>query len=205
MVQLLILELATQNSTHEHCFGGLPTIPAGTDFDWPCCKTCSGPMQFLGRLRIPGIEKNVLMFMCQNNPGLCDEWDAELGGNCAIVLPAKEFAEVQAPREGVTVLETRYAAREASFAGDEYESAREACAKEKGVSPRDVLGQLMGNPSWIQGDETPMCNNCGNRMRFIAQLEEGPDYKTAMNFGGGCAYVFDCSCRGHLAKFLWQC
>ena len=43
-------------------------------------------------------------------------------------------------------------------------------------------------------------------MRFLAQLEEGPDWRTEMNFGGGgCGYVFDCTCRSGSAKLLWQC
>ena len=68
-----------------------------------------------------------------------------------------------------------------------------------------MLGQLAGAPSWLQGDETPVCAACQNRMRFVAQLEEGPDHNTAMNFGGGCAYVFDCSCGAATGKMLWQC
>ena len=65
---------------------------------------------------------------------------------------------------------------------------------------RDVLGQLYGEPSWIQGDETPECDCCNKPMRFVAQLEEGPDHRTAMNFGGGgVAYLFDCK-QGKTAK-----
>lgn len=42
-------------------------------------------------------------------------------------------------------------------------------------------------------------------MRFVAQLEEGLNPKTALNFGGGgTAYLFD-SKDGKTAKFLWQC
>ena len=36
-------------------------------------------------------------------------------------------------------------------------------------------------------------------MRFVAQLEEGPDHRTAMNFGGGVGYLFDCK-EGKTAK-----
>ena len=41
-------------------------------------------------------------------------------------------------------------------------------------------------------------------MRFVAQLEEGPDHITAMNSsGGGAAYLFDCK-EGKTTKFLWK-
>ncbi|MFB7113316.1 hypothetical protein [Streptomyces sp. NPDC056190] len=70
---------------------------------------------------------------------------------------------------------------------------------------RDVLGQLGGVPSWLQHDETPACPSRAQPMSFMAQLEEGRDHRTAMNFGGGgCGYVFVCaSCEE--GSFLWQC
>jgi hypothetical protein len=68
-----------------------------------------------------------------------------------------------------------------------------------------VLGMVKGEPFWLQGDETPICNTCSQPMKLLAQLEVGPEYETEMNFGGGgCAYLFDCKeCES--AKFLWQC
>jgi hypothetical protein len=82
----------------------------------------------------------------------------------------------------------------------DYDKARENWKGNR----REVLGQLYGKASWIQGDETPACDCCKKPMRFVAQLEEGPDYRTAMNFGGcGVAYIFDCK-EGKSAKFLWQ-
>jgi uncharacterized protein YecT (DUF1311 family) len=41
-------------------------------------------MQFLGQLRLKNQfdgEPLLLLFMCQNNPSLCDEWDANADGN----------------------------------------------------------------------------------------------------------------------------
>ena len=62
-----------------------------------------------------------------------------------------------------------------------------------------------GVPSWLQHDETPTCPPCAQPMSFMAQLEEGRDYRTAMNFGGdGCGYAFACApCKE--GPFLWQC
>lgn len=205
MVNLLVADSSPAALTADHRFGGLPVVPNGTEFVWPSCQTCGGAMQFLGRLRIPGKPRLVLLFMCQNDPGLCDEWDAEAGGNCAIVVRVDGLAEVQAPREGVTVRETEYGTREVRSEKDEYDAARDAWSQETGHMPRDVLGQILGEPAWVQADETPTCPTCGEPMRFLAQLEQGPDSKTEMNFGGGCAYVFDCLCGNDTARFLWQC
>jgi hypothetical protein len=163
-------------------------------------------MQFLGQLRIPEKSELVLLFMCQNDPGLCDEWEPDAGGNCAIVVSTKNVGVVTPPQGGVTVRETKYGARQVASSLENYDDAREAWSKESGRAPREVLGQILGEPAWIQADETPMCGACGKPMHFLAQLEQGPDWKTEMNFGGGgCAYVFDCECGTHSAKFLWQC
>jgi hypothetical protein len=206
VTELLIVDTAPPPLTRDHAFGGLPVAPNASTFTWPHCKTCGGPMQFLGQLRIPKTEKLVLLFMCQNDPGLCDEWEPDAGGNCAMVVPTDAHAEVGPPEGGVTVRETRYGARQVTSQLDNYDAAREAWCKESGSKGRDVLGQILGTPSWIQTDETPKCDDCGRHMRFLAQLEQGPDWKTEMSFGGGgCAYVFDCACAQHSAKFLWQC
>ncbi|MCZ0981704.1 hypothetical protein O1L60_29965 [Streptomyces diastatochromogenes] len=69
---------------------------------------------------------------------------------------------------------------------------------------RPVLGRLGGAPDWLQDDETPLCPVCARHMAFTAQLEEGHDYATAANFGGGgLGYVFSCQHCGE-AAFLWQ-
>ena len=81
MVELLIADTAPPALTAGFSFGGLPLAPNVTAFAWPVCKTCSGPMQFLGQLPTPEKPKLVLLFMCQNDPGLCDDWEADGGGN----------------------------------------------------------------------------------------------------------------------------
>lgn len=68
-----------------------------------------------------------------------------------------------------------------------------------------ILGHVGGDPDWLQNDETPLCPTCMSPMTFIAELEEGHDYATAPNFGGGGrGYVFHCD---HCTKaaFLFQC
>ncbi|WP_200948332.1 MULTISPECIES: hypothetical protein [unclassified Kitasatospora] len=92
-----------------------------------------------------------------------------------------------------------------SVANSDYDQAHEAWAARTGRSSMEVLGQLGGSPSWLQNDETPSCPSCARAMPIIAQLEEGPDHTTAMNFGGcGSACVFACEpCEQ--AAFLWQC
>jgi hypothetical protein len=86
--------------------GGVPLAPTG--FAWPVCRSCSGYMQFLAQVEpsdIPGAVSDtpLLIFMCQNRPGLCDEWEPRSGGNQAVVVPPGPVAPVSVPDAGNAV------------------------------------------------------------------------------------------------------
>lgn len=185
-------------------FGGYPNAPSKA-FDWPKCQTCHGNMQFLGQIQTSP-DESLLLFMCQNDPGMCDEWDPNLGANKVIPVSTKNLQPVLPPDGGETIRPTHYGAVLTQLDEPDYDEARSQWASANGKPAREVLGQLGGEPSWLQNEETPTCNSCGNPMRFVAQLEQGPDWQTEMNFGGGgCAYVFRCPCIPISAKLLWQC
>lgn len=190
------------DSLQNTSFGGLPVKMKESSFDWPKCKSCNSEMQYQGKIKTDiGLE---LIFMCNADPGMCDEWDANLGGNKVIIIKGEnlEFAKPSNYQNALRQIE-HGASIEVIKDSDNYDEAREQYAKEKGISRREILGQVFGEPSWIQADETPNCDACGNKMRFVCQLEQGPDWKTEMNFGGGCGYLFDCpDCKK--GKFLWQ-
>jgi len=202
MVKLLINSIDARE-IGETSFGGKPVKNIGEEFHWPVCKCCNLPMQFLGKLA----EDNILLqiFMCQNDPGMCEDWDANEGGNAVIVTTPLQLEYVNIPTEGIPLRDTEYWSSVENYQSDDYNEARIKWAEQNDVSPRHVLGQISGQPSWIQGDETPLCSHCKETMSFVAQLEQGPDWKIEMNFGGGgVAYLFRCDCK-NTAKFLWQC
>lgn len=202
MIQLLV-KIESPKDEPKISFGGLPVKGVDQDFQWPMCKFCNRPMQFLGKLAVN--ERIEQIFMCQNDPGLCEEWDANGGANAVVITTAKERESVRPPEGGVTTKSTSYSAVVVDFESDNYDEARRQWARDNNVSLRQVLGKMFGAPSWLQGDETPRCDTCQKPMRFVAQLEQGPDSQDEMNFGGGgCAYLFDCVCDSS-AKFLWQC
>ncbi|MFI5909648.1 hypothetical protein [Dactylosporangium sp. NPDC051541] len=201
MVNLLIYAGAADEHGPQLRTGGVPLAPAG--FEWPQCRECGGAMQFQGQAPLDG-GGLLSMFMCQNDPGLCDEWDATAGGNRAYLFGPDDLRPAMVPAEGATRLPEAQGATLEEVAGDDYFRAREEWAERAGQSPRQVLGQLGGEPGWLQGDETPACPSCDRPMSFVVQLEEGHEYRTAANYGGGgCAYGFVCRpCAG--AAFLWQ-
>lgn len=192
--------------------GGVPLALAGTE--WPCCASCEGPMQFLAQIVLNDLgegdgegKRGVLaLFACQNDPGMCDDWEPNSGGNRAMLFPLDGLEPLPQPdREAPLVLGKVRAVVLARECEDDYDLAREAWAARNERPESSVLGQLGGRPAWIQADETPVCPSCARTMPFIVQLEEGPDHSTAMNFGGaGSAYAFACEPCGR-ALFLWQC
>ena len=206
-VQLLVLaDGAEDGATPETVFAGHPSAASG--FEWPKCRSCGGNMQFLGQVRVDSDDKArlLLLFMCQNNPGGCSEWEADEGANAVISVRPEGLSLQTAPASGETSRTNRYAARVISVDSTDYDAARAEYAERERTSPRHVLGCLGGEPAWIQAEQTPSCDTCGQPMQFVAQLEEGPDAEAEMNFGGGgCAYVFVCKVDDASAKMLWQC
>lgn len=50
--------------------------------------------------------------------------------------------------------------------------------------------RLGGEPTWLQGDETPRCPECGQRMTFYAQLDSVGDEIALADVG--MIFVFVC-------------
>jgi len=190
--------------SYETNFGGVPVCNQAEVFEWPTCAACEGNMQYQGRI---WDQKNIhLIFMCQNDPGCCDEWDANEGGNAVIKFKPVSLTEVNPPESGEVSRGTQYGCETVNFKAQNYDEAREKWAKKNKVTTRMVLGKVKGEPDWLQNEESPSCSCGAKKMKFVAQLESGPDYETEMNFGGGgVAYLFTCEDCEDKAKFLWQC
>ena len=202
MFALLAYEKAAPEApTHRTYFGGRPTLARATA--WPVCRSCNGHMQFLGQVQ-DADDHHIALFMCQNDPGVCDEWEADGGGNCALQVGDVPLEVAALPADGNVSRGEAHGARSEIRTEGDYPAAREDWIA-AGGDARAILGSLGGVPDWLQGDETPTCGHCSATMDFVAQLEEGPDHRTAMNFGGGgVAYVFRCGCAHKPAKLLWQ-
>lgn len=186
MISLLVNNPDRDDLLNETSFGGLPVRSIDENFEYPKCKTCKSDMQYQGKVKTDiGLE---LIFICQHTPGLCDEWEPDGGGNRVVVLEGENLESFTHDSHKTVIRETNYACKIIEVKANDYEDAIE----KSGVEPRDVLGKLFGEAEWLQGDETPNCNCCNKKMRFVSLLEEGPNFDTAMNFGGGIGYLFDC-------------
>lgn len=189
--------------------GGLPLAPLPTV--WPTCRSCGNAMQFLAQLpfaehdapEVSARQQALLLFQCQATPGMCDEWDAEGGGNAALIAGSAERRELSVPA-GETLLpgrsNTRFVPHDDTAMAESPDDAY--CAAYDSAEPV-LLGKIGGRPLWVQDDETPGCT-CGSRMVFFAQIEERGG--GGINFGGGgSGYAFVCSSCTDAAKFLFQC
>ncbi|MFI5530211.1 hypothetical protein ACIA8O_16860 [Kitasatospora sp. NPDC051853] len=189
--------------------GGVPLVPAG--FTWPVCGSCCGePLQFFAHL--PVRDGVLSVFVCQNDPGACEFWDATSGANRVHLFPREELRPAAVPGTGVTLLPVTSAIRthvvtldpeeedgDDGTTPDAYDLARSGWKREPGErfgKQREVLGSLGGSPSYLDDDRLPSCPSCTGTMEFAAHLEEGISVRTAMNLGGQLGYVFVCrACR----------
>lgn len=199
--------IVVHRSSSTASIGGVPVAPKGTA--WPTCRSCGKAMQFLAQLPLAAHpdpllstrDQILLLFQCQNDPGMCDEWDAVSGGNAAVLTSAGSVA--MAVPAGTTTLpaHTAVAFRHYDDVGGE-ETPDDAYCALLDDDP-EVLGKVGGVPLWIQGDETPTCA-CGRAMTFFAPLEDRGG--GGINFGdSGSGYAFVCVDCMDQAKFLWQC
>ncbi|MEU1711221.1 hypothetical protein ABZ478_39160, partial [Streptomyces sp. NPDC005706] len=85
--------------------GGVPLAPAETL--WPCCASCNGPMQFLAQVVLDDLGDGLghrgflALFACQNDPGMCGDWEPDSGGNQALLFPADGLEPLAQPANGV--------------------------------------------------------------------------------------------------------
>jgi len=205
---MTFLLVAADDDATDAYVGGRPFADAA--LHWPCCRTCQSPMQFIAHLPLsasmeaaPHGDLSLLLFQCQAQPGMCEEWSAVGGGNAAILSTRARAHPLDAPPGETTLPQVSHLRFVAYDEPADPDQAQDLYQDVYSAPDSQVVGKAGGQALWIQYDETPTCS-CGTRMTFVAQLEERGS--RGLNFGGGgSAYAFACAgCKAE-ARFLWQC
>jgi hypothetical protein len=215
-------------------YGGLPWgIP---EKEWPNCVECGATMSHVAALKHDSERLNlgkdgriVLIFMCEENPGMCETWDANSGANAVVFLEESQLRpKITLPPTSDTVVlpEARVLAWEQKedgvkeedypryFNNRDYFALGEA---EDGEDEDDEGGDTMSPnsgfklgsiPCWVQGaEEGPK-----EPFRFVAQLSpiveiSGADQLEVATYGDyGLAYLFVLpDAEKPEGAFFWQC
>lgn len=171
--------------------GGMPVaFPAER---WPHCSACEGAMSFIAQFNhhpqavdLGASGRTLYIFMCQQDPGMCEDWYADGGANACLLLDHHEqqtdtVYTIDAPLQGDTVPIHAWLRRESQLTPQEahilaHQDYPESMSKEelsalwkKKISGNTHMG---GIPDWIQGADE------GYRpgWEFVGQIESGLKY-----------------------------
>jgi hypothetical protein len=216
--------------------GGLPWGLQAAD--WPLCSDCGKPQTHLvtllhdeDRLDLGASGRALMVFQCEQDPGMCDTWSVDGGASVAMVIDVGSQT-MQGPGEppgddrvplGTEALITAWTEADDGVYAEQYPLFfRDASRNDIEPVLLECVHQgtkVGGVPYWIQGAE----EGPGAGWRYVAQLDSvlwfavDPGYLARArpvgtrwhadgpNFGDlGLAYVFVSD--DHIrARMFWQC
>lgn len=211
-------------------FGGQPYAEIGER--WPSCPTCKTDLTFICQIDVAsgfhekpnGIDV-FTFFYCWS----CGPWglDDEIDGTWVVrtysdpqeifskpISPSGE--ELYPPDVCLLVsekansfpdfeeIDSRLEKEIDSFSNlDELSDAYEAAVKSLG-GETDFCTLVGGYAHWIQGEDTPVCEHCQNRMRLLSQIDSHSE-ANVMWGDAGCLYLFYCANHPRDVRLLLQC
>lgn len=214
----------------ESRFGGEPYAEIGES--WPNCPTCKTPLTFICQIdttsgfhpKPKGIDLFTFFYCWECGPwGMNDDvkgtWvvrtyldpkdtDAEpiqpdepepYPPDACLLLPEKvlsfpDYDELDFHYEAVA---ERFSDNEDPW--DVYEAAVKSLGGQT-----DFCTLVGGYPHWIQGDDTPLCDHCQNRMSLLTQIDSEPDAEVMWG-DSGCLYIFYCANHPREVDLRLQC
>lgn len=187
---------------------------------WPKCKSCKKPMQLLLQLRhedapADGIivpkGKVAQIFHCGRSR--CDEgYTSKPDGDGKLVrLIDEKGTKAAADAPDHLTIAKRIVGFESATELPGWQdlrdnattklNAKEMSAVQKSEQRPYGRTKLGGWADWIQGSESPSCDKCDQKMRFVLQLQGGE----IVDFGdSGLAYVHQCTTHPDQFAFGWS-
>jgi hypothetical protein len=148
------------------------------------------PMQFMAQIHLADAESSfpdalLLLFMCAEPASLCEVGPPRAAGNRALCVARRDLALASPPEGAGHALRDLEALRLVDLVGS-YEEARLK------VGPGEFVWGHVGEPAQSVSKHIPQCDQCGRAMRFVVELEQGPNEETAFNFNGVTAFAYAC-------------
>jgi uncharacterized protein YwqG len=206
-------------------FSGVPLL--NENEAWPCCANCKKEMQLFLQLNaseLPAEAQRTFgggilqVFYCTNDEQACEvECEAYFpfakSTLLRIIDPANVLAKTLSVSPVIDAFEEKVIV--SWQASDDYPNCEELAELDVELSDAEAEilyeqdypktgDKLLGWPAWIQGIEYPECPDCGERMKFIFQIdsEDNLDYM----FGDvGCAHITQCEKHPDRLAIAWAC
>jgi hypothetical protein len=171
---------------------------------WPLSRSTGRPMRFVCQVPIPpGLAGDQQVAYVFYGSGDADEyvdwgWTSGSGENAVILQPTSFRAAVLTTSIDTGPVLQRAVERDGRRVLEDVELAAEVVDVD--VPPDRPTTQYLGEPVWVQNDETPT----RGQWRFLMQIDSHTD-RFCLNWGdAGVGYVFVAE-DGTAARFLWQC
>lgn len=213
-------------------FGGIPYMEQGDE--WTACGGCDEPLSFIFQCNLaecPHSSSRGLFtfFYCHScsswgdiPPDVENAWivhrydspdaskaakiddqtseDVRLNKCACDLVVAKSLPDW----EGVNDLGPAIAKLSAKQNKEEPWAAYQAAAIELLGSESDMRTQISGYPMWVQGAEPIECEECGEFMRLLAQIDS--EEKAGLMWGdSGMVYLFECPEHPSAVQMRLQC
>ncbi len=206
-------------------FSGVALLSANET--WPCCANCGKEMQLFLQLNtddLPSVAQKVFetgilqVFYCTNFEQECEieceAYSPFAKSTLLRIVDPKDI--VPQPLLNSPVIDAFVEKVIVAWqATEDYPNYEELA--EQGIilteEEEDMLyehdypkvgDKLLGWPAWVQGAEYPVCPDCGERMRYLFQIDS-EDNLNYMFGDMGCAHITQCEKHPKNLAIAWAC
>jgi uncharacterized protein YwqG len=207
-------------------FSGIPLLDENEA--WPCCGHCQQPIQLFVQLNADDLPVEagkvfgdgiLQVFYCTNAEKNCEcECEAYAPFAKSTLLRIIEPAKITAKLLTVSLVLDAFPEKVIVDwqAADDYPNYEELDDLGVEISDDDAEtlyeqdycpkegDKLLGWAAWVQGVEYPDCPDCGERMKYIFQIDS--DDNLDYMFGDvGCAHISQCELHPEQLAMAWAC
>lgn len=207
-------------------FSGVPLL--GANETWPCCANCGKEMQLFLQLNADDLPTEVQkvfgtgilqVFYCTNPEQECEiECEAYAPFAKSTLLRIIDATTLVAAQPLLNSPVSDAFAEKVIVAWQvmaDYPNYEELAEQDITLNDDDedmlyehdypkIGDKLLGWPAWVQGIEYPVCPDCGEKMRYLFQIDS-EDNLNYMFGDMGCAHITQCVKHPKNLTITWAC